>query len=571
MQKGVELGLKDVHDDKFWDLSAYVEHNKNLKAEVQRDENRTAVREIPLNRINDTFVPYKHADTYKSAPIAQRQQQSTVFEYVPESRMFVMDVKLSASSARSASDFEEKSAEFRKAQGEEAPFADFYAPSPVYYNLGPQASEYYLWWRDSFCRGVSLRSSWSYVSLYLSELINCDSGDFFENVRVMWRIYEVYSEKDSVLYIPDVETKLPEIICDYSLIHDLGFPDDVSEKAICKAAKMARFKEFFFDREHPASTITLLASLCSEYDYDKSKFASKITVGNAKAYIYGAIKYCSDKAVAEGFDHPFAGSFKERTTITRHSYSDFIFVLPKYTYVIKVDFCSVNRSYILRNTVTGIIKQCENRLRTHSGIKAKLRIFSLEPFFRDAVDEYLDGSLPRVVLYKPEKKKPEPEYERLYEREATEFSLDNAKKIEARSWTVTEKLVEGMDGYELEGTEKSDQNTGRGLTADKDFGTKAYIEPENSADNSATQGFGDELSDIIAIFPDVKDFLVAVYLKDYAVMMREADRIGLPVSLIVDRINEAAFDVIGDTLIEESDDGYEIIPDYVQLFEGIGS
>jgi hypothetical protein len=52
-------------------------------------------------------------------------------------------------------------------------------------------------------------------------------------------------------------------------------------------------------------------------------------------------------------------------------------------------------------------------------------------------------------------------------------------------------------------------------------------------------------------------------------VLREADRIGIPASIIVDRINEAAFDVIGDTLIEESGEGYEIICDYAQLFEGI--
>ena len=67
----------------------------------------------------------------------------------------------------------------------------------------------------------------------------------------------------------------------------------------------------------------------------------------------------------------------------------------------------------------------------------------------------------------------------------------------------------------------------------------------------------------------MKEFLLALYLKDYAVMLRESDRIGIPISLIVDRINEAAFDVIGDTLIEEAEDGYEIISDYMQLFDGV--
>lgn len=485
--------------------------------------------------------------------------------------MFIMSVRLSSVDTRSASDFEKRCAELRNRRGREVPFTDFYASLPVYYNLNPHACEYYLWWRDSFVRGTALMTSWSYIALYLSELINCDDGDCVENVRIMWRLLEVYSQKDSALYVQEVQVRLPEIICDYSLIHNTGIPEDISEKTICMAAKGARFKEFFFDYEHPASAVMLLSSLCSEYDYDQSKFAPKITVSNAKAYIYGAIKYCADKAATEKYDHPFSGSFRERTTITRYSYSNFIFVLPKYTYVLKVDFCSVNRSYILRNTITGIIKQCENCLRAHSGIKARLRVFSLEPFFRDAVDEYLDSTLPKVKLYKPEKKKPEPEYEKLYEREQAEFSLDNAKKIEARSWSVTEKLIEGMDGYDPVEPEASVHNTEQINDATSDFERRSYIEAPSTADGSQNSDFGDELSDIISRVPDMREFLTAVYLKDYAVMMRESDRMGIPASLIVDRINEAAFDVIGDTLIEEAGGGYEIIPDYIQLFDSVES
>lgn len=561
--------MNDVRDDKFWDLTAYVDADKARKAVERPDEGRTPERDVPLRGIDDKFVPYKRADAYTAAPISSQAKEKTALEYVPRSKMFIMNVALSKSSAKSASDFEKKTKELRERQGRETPFVDFYAPLPVYYNLNPQACEYYLWWRDSFVRGVPLVTNWSYISLYLSELINCDDRDVNETVILMWRLFEVYSDKGSALYVPEVATRLPEIICDYSLINNIGIPGEISEKAICSAAKGARFREFFFDVEHPASTMMLLCELCSEYDYDQSKFSSKITVSNAKAYIYGAIKYCSDKALAEKYDHPFSGSFRERTTITRFSYSNFIFVLPKYTYVLRVDFCSVNRSYILRNTITGIIKQCENRLRVHSGIKAKLRVFSLEAYFRDAVDEYLDASLPKVKQYKPEKKKPEPEYERLYEREQTEFSLDNARKIEARSWSVTERLLEGMDEYAPSIDKNGDQNAESIKVNDEKFGPKDYIGLAFPTEEQPSGAFGDELSEIASLIPDMKEFLLALYLKDYAVMLRESDRIGIPISLIVDRINEAAFDVIGDTLIEEAEDGYEIISDYMQLFDGV--
>lgn len=559
--------MKDIFDDDFWDLTLHVERKKeNREQSVQQAPKKLADDNI-LSEIQDRFNAPQRENAYTASSISAAPSAQPSDQYVPQSKMFVIDVKLSRSAAKSASDFEKRIKAFRAMKGNEAPFAEFYSSLPVYQNLSPQACKYYLWWRDSFACGTALLTSWSYISLYLSELINCDDTDSCENVKIMWKLFETYSDKSSGLYVSDVEYKLPEIICDYSLIHNIGIPADVSEKAICDAARSSRFKEFFFDREHPASAMALLATLCSEYDYDKSKFASQVTVSNARSYIYGAIKFSIDKAVAEKIEHPFAGDFREKTTITRFSYSNFIFMLPKYTYVIKVDFCSANRSYILRNTVTGIIKQCENRLRVHSGIKAKLRVFLLEPFFRDAVDEYLDMALPKVRILKPEKKKPEPEYERLYERESTEFSIDNAKKIEERSWNVTEKLIEGMDGYEQTAAEKIIPDNSRVEESCGDFEAKDYIEPPECDKDSQNTAFGSEIAEIISLVPDMKDFLVAVHLKDYSVMMREVDRIGIPVSLIVDRINEAAFDVIGDTLIEELGEGYQIISDYTQLFD----
>lgn len=560
--------MKDILDDDFWDLSGYVRRDKNAQSVKENNDGKKPSDDVILCEIKDAFVQNKRESAYTSAPISVKVPTVPLSEYVPESKMFIMNVSLSASEAKSYSDFENRAKEIRDKRGSEAPFVDFYASLPVYHNLDVHAYKYYLWWRDSFVCGSSLLTNWSYISLYLSELINCDDRDVGEAVKLMWRLFEVYSDKSSALYVPEVPVRLPEIICDYSLIHNIGIPSDINEKVICLAAGTARFREFFFDSEHPASVMLMLTGLCSEYDYDKSKFASKITVDNAKAYVYGAIKYSMDKASAENYDHPFAGKFKEKTTITRFSYSNFIFVLPRYTYVIKVEFCSANRSYILRNTITGIIKQCENRLRTHSGIKAKLRVFSLEPFFRDAVDEYLDASLPKVKLYKPEKKKPEPEYEKLYETVQTEFSLDKAKKIEKKSWSVTERLLEGIE-ENAKTTPTAEQINVMNAEKTSQFEAKDYIEPRVPDHEKYDSCFCEELSEIIAQIPDFGEFLLALYRKDYATVLREADRIGIPASIIVDRINEAAFDVIGDTLIEESGEGYEIICDYAQLFEGI--
>jgi hypothetical protein len=557
--------MNGKYDDKFWDLSSSVERRAQTGEPAKNGTERT----VSLTGINDSFVPRPRPDAYRPQAIGNTATNAPVAEYEPESKPFILKISLSSVSGRSASDFKACAQKSVLSKGYEVPFEEFYAPTPVYRNLNGRSWRYYLWWRDSFLAGECIKTNWSYISLYLSELINCDCDDAERRAEIMWRLFEAYSDSSSPLYVFDALTKLPEIICDYSVIHKAPIPASVSAAVIRRAAQNARFKEFFLDASHPAGTVMLLTSLCSEYDYEKSKFASQITVNNAMGYIFGAVKYSIDKAVNEGYEHPFSGVFRELTTITRYAYSSYVFVLPEYVKIIKSELCSVNRSFTLRNTVTGIVKQCENRLRAHSGIKARLHAFVLEPFFRDAVEEYLDAALPKVKPKMQEKKTaPEPEYERLYERASTGFSLDNAKLIEERSWSVTERLLDGIEA-DSEANEASAEQKNIDTAENKaEFEAKDYIEPQKTAENESC-AVCDELSDIFSAIGELKAFLLALYKKDHAAMLDESDKLGIPISLMTDRINEAAFDVMGDTLIEESDGGFEIIADYEWLFEGI--
>lgn len=543
--------------DDFWDLKKLVSEvvpEKNVKPQItsQKAEPRTV-----LFPIADSSIPQKNANEYKASSITSFSLANPSSVYEPASKPFLLNVSLTPSGLNSASDFEAEIRRYKDVNGSEVPFIHFYSFSPVYRNLSPEALRYYFWWRTSFSEGNALPASWSYLSLYLSELVNSEEEDSEEKYLLMWKLLEVYGDPQTALYIPDVSVKLPEILCDYSLIHGLTVPHSVSEKTVCAAAENARFREAFFDSGHPASLTVLLTRFCSDYDYEKSKFVPQIRIPNAVNFVYGAVKFSSDKAIAEKYEHPLAGVYREKTTITRYSYANLIFVLPKYTYIIKADFCSSNRSYVLRNTITGIVKHCENRFRAHSGIKSKLRVFSLEPFFRDAVDEYLNAALPAVKITRTEKKKPEPEYEKFYELPETEFSLDKAKEIEKRSWIVTDRLTDGMDEYKIPVETPSEPQN-------KQISLPRH---EPVSDLTPTES---ELSQIIALCPECKDFLYAVYNESYGKAAAECEKLGVPVSVLADRVNSAAFDVIGDTLIEESASGtFEIISDYRYIFEAL--
>ncbi len=535
---------KKITDD-FWDLSGFVAKS-GQREEIKADFNAKP-KETVLFPLNDSACS-KNLSEYKASPISKCKPEEEM-SYVPIGKPFIQRVALTKQNGKSASEFESDSRKYENREGTECEFFSFHSFSPTFRNLPPEAFEYYFWWRQNIKQNNPLKASWPYLSLYISEMINSEEKDVFENYISMWKLFEWYALPESEFRFEEAEAKLPEILTDYALIHNLPISKDVSENAVIAAAENARFKEIFFDSGHEVSLTVLLSDLFSDYRFEDSKFKESIRPINAKNYIYGAVKYAREKAISENYEHPLSGVFREKTTVTRFSYASLVYVLPKYTYVIKVEFCSSNRSYILRNTVSGIVKHCENRLRNHSGIKSKLRVFSLEPFFRDAVDEYLDVSLPKVKAVYREKKTELPEYEKQYELPKTEFSIEKARRIEEKSWDTTDKLTEGMEEYNAVSESK----------------TYVKEEPKKKDDK-----LGGELSEILEVCPECRNFLFAIFEKKYTVAYNESVKLGIPPSVIADRINEAAFDVIGDTLLDEEDGKFSVIEDYICIFEKIG-
>ncbi len=536
--------MSEIKQDDFWNLSAFVEkkEKKNCASPKNEEKSKETVL-FPMIDSAEVRIPSEYK-SYRISPHKAGEAKS----YVPEGKPFILNVTLTAQGGKSASEFESDVKKYEKKSGSECEFFSFHSFTPNFRNLPTGAFEYYFWWRSNISKDIPLKASWQYISLCLSELINSDEGDAGEKYLLMWKLFEWYGMRDSEHYFEEAEVKLPEILSDYALIHGLSIPENVPENAVIAAAKGARFREIFFDSGHPASLIVLLCELFSDYKFSESKFKDSIRLENAVNYIYGAVKYAREKAMRENYEHPLSGGFRERTTVTRFSYASLIYLLPKYTYVIKIEFCSANRSYILRNTVSGIVKHCENRMRGHSGIKSKLRVFSLEPFFRDAVDEYLDVALPKVKVQRAEKKVELPEYEKQYELPESEFSLEKARRIEEKSWETTDRLTEAIADY--------------GMPSEL-----SEIKSAEETENCAKSEVSGELSSILAVCPECEKFLFAVYAGKTSVASLESERLGIPMSVLADRVNAAAFDFIGDTLIEEGENGLEIIEDYTYIFD----
>lgn len=576
----------DNKDKDFWDLGKIIsERNKRIAENDQKPleqkvdktpEQHPAYegRRISLSKINDTYKDEPHSEQlfYRSEKIiktenedtTQRNEKSVTLANKP----LILSVKLIPSGGSGRS-FCETARKYFNKDGEETPFVDHYAYSPTYANITLPAFKYYLWWRTNIRHGTAIKTTWSYISLCLSELICCDDlVDKTEALTLMWNLLEAYSDVTSPLFISDALCKIPEIICDYMLINSLDIPPTVSEKTILLASAHARLREVFFENTDSRLYAKLLIQSCSEYSFSKSKFASDIVNDSSLSHVDNALLACIDRAKDSNLDHPLAGSIKEVTTVSRRSYSNYVYVTPEKLCTITVNFCSVNRSYTLRNSVSGIVKQCENNLRMLGGIKSRLKVFSLEPVFRDTVDDYFKQQFPPEKRKKTVKQKPEvlPEYEKLYETEKSHvFSLEKAKRIEERSWNVVEKLVEAAES-DAEPKTPADQDPKIPASPEPIQNLEPILhdvptEQENTA-------LSDELSEILSACPECKDFLLALHEGSRMKAEQAARTLGIPSSVLADTVNAAAFDVIGDILIDVdlSDGKMQIISDYEYIF-----
>ena len=106
-------------------------------------------------------------------------------------------------------------------EGTPCPEVDFFSYMPQYVQMNRAQLAYYLWWRTSFRRGTCLPAAYSYLLLYLYELINLDEKH--QNPKTgqenMLRLWLSYREK-----YPRLDALLREWLCDYSLLHELPPP-----------------------------------------------------------------------------------------------------------------------------------------------------------------------------------------------------------------------------------------------------------------------------------------------------------------------------------------------------------
>ena len=412
----------------------------------------------------------------------------------------------------------------------------FFSYMPQYDQMNRAQLNWYFYWRDCVRKGQYPDTDYSYIFLYLFEIINLpDRVSPSDGQILLCEIWKRYRKA-----YPLLNRYLADWICDYSLIHRLSPPTQYLSELLPVIAECSTFKEFYacpgYDGGMADAMIYL--TFCTNYNYKKSKLylSGDEKAASMDTCIPGAISHVIEILGKE--QSLFSRTNMQKATLSRDSFVGAL-CSGRVKRRLEVEYCSFHRSHELRFLITDIIKYAENKIRAQFGMKSRLTVYALPDTVKRILDEYF-------AQMSPQKKKTEqerPSYEALYDAPTTGVSLHHAEEIERSSWQMTKELVEAFD---------------EPICNDV---TLAPITPITASVVEAEVLSANELATALS---DYKAFLKAIDQKDVATQKNLARQKGVLPHALVEQINLISNEILGDILIDEDNNMFVILEYYRQ-------
>lgn len=438
--------------------------------------------------------------------------------------------------------------------GSPSEYAEFYSFMPQYAHMSKAQQSYYLYWRSELRRGRYVKTDYSYIHLYVYEILNLpDKIPASEGVKLLARVWKQYRDK-----LPRLDATMSVWLQDYCLVHKLPCPTDEIKDFIPFAIKGGALKEFYLSDivgMSEESTELLIASL-SDYDWRMGKFVdggreSKLGIITSdkdyKREMLGAMRL----VIGDLWKNRILGDTARHTTIKRDAFPHSLCthqVKSKLT----IEYISFSASEDVRRDVTASVRYVENKLRHLLGVKSRLSVKELPPRYAAIIDGYFES------LFRVEKRRrieeSRPAYEKLYEAERTALSFEGADEIERMSWQNTERLViEDEDSIEY---------ASHGIGSMPELNdVVSNTASEASGTSDALVSDGEPCGDNYGLNEDeIKYIGYLIYGKPDTYICKK----GATLDMLVERINSAFIDNYGDIIIEMTDNGYALIDDYYE-------
>lgn len=516
----------DKNDD-FWTLSELIPK----KTYIKKSESDTSSVTVETGDKEGLGAPVPIVE--KRPPVQARESVS----YSPRHSL-IKEVTLEPWPANFSfySKFHSEAVKLFSVDGKGCPPERFFAYTPQYEQLTQSQLDFYLYFRQLVRGGKYPSVDSSYIFLLLYEIINIPelipAEEGVEMISGLWRAY-----RDAYPYL---DKYIGEWLCDYCLIRRLPPPASVLD--FCgEAIEKLSFPEFYEDPQSDAFSF-ISVSRFSSCDYTKSRFYS-----DRKTEYDRHIPAAATLAVKAFFSGDIPDGFLALSHELRDSFPGAVaYVGVKYK--IRITSLSLRKSREYHQLCSAVIKACENELRSAMGIKSRYSVQLLPEVCKGAIAAYFDKYYPdRRAKKKVITSDEDAPYMRYYmPRQIGSADIGRAMRIEQSAWE-TAKLLE---------TEAEEEPEAKAHSAPP---SPLCGEEARRSSELPRAADGNEYCDVLlALDVPIRQAIAAAacgemkkYCKACSIMPEEAARL----------INEAAFDVTGDIII---DDDFNILCDYIE-------
>ena len=545
---------KDEELDSFWTLEETLP-SKKRRGRFSEDTDTVLIelddKQSDDNQSTGTFrevlgytIPKSGAQKLQQSDIRNTYKPIPVLEYVRENSLVTkVSVWQWPSKYQFYERFQSDAERYFERKGYPCSHVNYFSYIPQYIQLNRDQLEWYFWWRECVRNGEYPQTDYSYILLYIYEVINLpEKIKPDDGVKLLVSLWLNCRDRHKKL-----DALMSELICDYCLINRIAPPTDMIGDKLTDLITSMSLKEFYLSElditNDRAAYAKLLMNLSSNYDWHTSKYNTAEYAEAFRKHIPEAFTYAVCRLSEQNVRY-FAniGQFTS-AKVTRDAYAGSLCAY-NVKRRIDVEYRTFTRSIELRLIVTDLIKCAENGVRAMLKIKARLSVPNLSDEHKQAVADYF-AQFRNDPIYGASSKKAKtvPEYEKQYDAESGPLSIEGAQQLENISWNVAQVLGE----LEPEPAESTPIPEPAVVSEPKAAPETIPESPVRSEDTAA--------SPVIRGLKLLADGNSAAFAELAASLNMFEDT-------LAEQINEALYDSVGDIVLVYSGEGYNIIEDY---------
>ncbi|WP_068505168.1 TerB N-terminal domain-containing protein [Paenibacillus kribbensis] len=439
--------------------------------------------------------------------------------------------------------FVKQAKSFADHNGEPAPFVQFMSYWPTYQDMTDSQQKWYFYWRSEVRNMRYPDTDLSYIFLHIYELINGvgwaePKHGLIQLTQLLIHYGEAYRQLENYLF---------NWIYDFALVHQLtstiGELDVLARKPDRLPGEFLAMELLNKFQESPLQlSLDMLLSL-SNYDMKRSRFYLGEGKDNLEFYIPRIL------AVVDGYtsklhDMRLIDMFSPGETLVtqRYLFRSAVYNNALYGSTFAVSYLPILNHEPLREYITHIIKFAENKLRDYQGFKGRLKGISLDPEVETLIDRYLSREYTKQSI-------------------ASAIQIDTDKLAQLQS--DTEYVREMLTIEEIEDSLETSSNPHMSEEVSHEPELAAHLqcatsEEAQSQDNSVksswdTTDLGEEWLLLAEALEEVHFKALAALTSDAPIieLSHLAEEHGTMPTLLIDDINQAAMEHIGDLIVSE--------------------